>query len=57
MDAQINPQVISQDKTLADYIKRVIGEQPIPPVSNPNDYEVYPDDDGTDSPRNPYSRV
>ena len=22
---------------------------------NPNDYPVYPEDDGTDRPRNPYS--
>lgn len=22
---------------------------------NPNDYKVYPEDDGTDRPRNPYS--
>lgn len=25
--------------------------------SNPNDYPVYPEDDGTDRPRNPYSPV
>jgi len=24
---------------------------------NPNDYPVYPEDDGTDRPRNPYSPV
>jgi hypothetical protein len=24
---------------------------------NPNDYPVYPDDDGTDAKRNPYSPV
>jgi hypothetical protein len=26
-------------------------------ASDPNDYPVYPDDDGTDRPRNPYSPV
>jgi hypothetical protein len=25
--------------------------------SNPNEYPVYPEDDGTDRPRNPYSPV
>jgi hypothetical protein len=25
--------------------------------TNPNDYPVYPEDDGTDRPRNPYSPV
>ena len=25
--------------------------------NNPNDYPVYPEDDGTDRPRNPYSPV
>ena len=27
------------------------------PKSNSNDYPVYPEDDGTDRPRNPYSPV
>jgi hypothetical protein len=26
-------------------------------TTNPNDYPVYPEDDGTDRPRNPYSPV
>ena len=26
-------------------------------TNNPNDYPVYPEDDGTDRPRNPYSPV
>jgi hypothetical protein len=26
-------------------------------LSNENDYPVYPEDDGTDRPRNPYSPV
>jgi hypothetical protein len=25
--------------------------------NNPNEYPVYPEDDGTDRPRNPYSPV
>jgi hypothetical protein len=25
--------------------------------NNPNDYPVYPEDDGSDRPRNPYSPV
>jgi hypothetical protein len=27
------------------------------PKTNPNEYPVYPEDDGTDRPRNPYSPV
>jgi hypothetical protein len=27
------------------------------PENNPNEYPVYPEDDGTDRPRNPYSPV
>jgi len=27
------------------------------PEDNPNDYPVYPEDDGSDRPRNPYSPV
>ena len=51
------------DKTLAEYIERTMEklekekQVPNPPVSNPNDYEVWPEDDGTDTKRNPYSRV
>ena len=53
------------DQFLSDYIKRALKEieaeksqrTPIAPVSHPNDYEVYPEDDGYDLPRNPYSRV
>jgi len=26
-------------------------------LTDPNDYPVYPEDDGTDRPRNPYSPV
>lgn len=51
------------DLTLADYIKRTMEElekdkmpAPVPPVSKSNDYEVFPEDDGTDRPNNPYSR-
>ena len=31
---------------------------PLPePVKNPDQYDVFPDDDGSDRPRNPYSPV
>lgn len=29
----------------------------MPPVASQDRYEVYPEDDGTDQPRNPYSQV
>ena len=50
------------DKTLKDYIDRVTKDlekdkKETPPVNEHNDYEVYPEDDGTDRPRNPYSRA
>ena len=53
------------DRFLSDYIKRALKEieaekaqhTATPPVSLPSDYEVYPEDDGYDLPRNPYSRV
>jgi hypothetical protein len=32
-------------------------EQSVEEQSNPNEYPVYPEDDGTDRPRNPYSPV
>jgi hypothetical protein len=35
-------------------------EHPLPPTdpdNNPDKYLVYPEDDGTDRPRNPYSTV
>jgi hypothetical protein len=32
--------------------------EPLPePVPSPDIYPVYPEDDGTDRPRNPYSQV
>ncbi len=47
------------DKTLADDIKRV--QQQTVPVKEDkpadNNYPVWPEDDGTDSKRNPYSPV
>ena len=58
MATQSNPQVIP--RTLADLIReevekdRAVNVQQMPQI---NDYEVYPEDDGTDSKRNPYSRV
>ena len=51
----------NMDKTLADYIKRISEQekkQPEPaPKSEDNDYKVYPEDDGYDRPRNPFSSV
>jgi hypothetical protein len=51
-----------KDITLADYIKRTTEQlekdkQQSQEQPEHNDYEVYPEDDGTDSKRNPYSRV
>ena len=53
------------DKTLADYIARTIAKleiekqkpSSVPPVSKRNDYDVYPEEDGYDTPKNPYSPV
>lgn len=51
-------------KTLADYIQQVMKE--LDTLQEPkqeiveftfNDYEVFPEDDGYDRPRNAYSRV
>ena len=56
MDAKVNTQVIP--KTLSDLIKEELEKDRIDnEVLNHNDYTVYPEDDGTDSARNPYSRV
>jgi hypothetical protein len=57
------------DKTLADYIKRVTEQSNQDnskvwnnrntwnePELSKDDYLVYPEDDGTDSKRNPYGR-
>ena len=46
--------------TLADLIREEVERDRLannPPVSQHNDYEVYPEDDGTDCKRNPYSRA
>ena len=47
--------------TLADLIEHELNKDKTvnntAPVSNPNDYEVYPEEDTYDLPRNPYSRV
>jgi hypothetical protein len=46
------------DKTLADYIKRVTEREALPlPLPPDNNYPVYPEDDGYDTPKNPYSPV
>ena len=58
MDVKSNSKVMPL--TLADLIREEVEKDRIinnPPVSQINDYEVYPEDDGTDSKRNPYSRV
>lgn len=53
-----------KDITLEDYIKRTMERlekekaQTLEEVkSNPNQYPVYPEDDGTDGKKNPYSDV
>ena len=58
MDAKSNSKVIPQ--TLKDLIREEVEKDRLinnPPVNHPNDYEVWPEDDGTDSKRNPFSRV
>jgi hypothetical protein len=50
------------DKTLRDYIQRatkILEEEKSKPLNKPEDnqYLVYPEDDGTDAKRNPYSPV
>jgi hypothetical protein len=49
------------DKTLADYISRAMAklelEKQKPAENNENQYPVYPEDDGYDTPKNPYSPV
>ena len=53
-----------KDLTLEDYIKRTMeriekekSETLAEQQQNPNQYPVYPEDDGTDSKKNPYSDV
>lgn len=56
MDVKSNPKVMP--KTLAELIEQETPKDYHPPVSNPNDYEVYPEiTDENDLPRNPYSCV
>jgi hypothetical protein len=47
------------DKTLSDYIKRTqdLLKEEKPEDNKDNQYPVYPEDDGTDAKRNPYSPV
>jgi len=35
----------------------VLNAEPVLPPTDPDKYPVYPEDDGTDRPRNPYSPV
>lgn len=46
------------DKTLADYIARTMAklESEKQQPTEENQYPVYPEDDGTDRPQNPYSQ-
>lgn len=55
MDSQNNSKII----TLGDYIRSVAEkEKPLTEsTDNLNDYPVYPNDDGYDTPKNPYSPV
>lgn len=55
MNAQSNSKII----TLGDYIRSVAEkENSLKELTdNLNDYKVYPEDDGYDTPRNPYSSV
>jgi hypothetical protein len=55
MTYQSNPKIV----TLGDYIRSIAEkDQPLQePEINTNDYKVYPEDDGYDKPRNPYSSV
>lgn len=58
MDAKSNSKVMP--KTLHDLIQEELAKDRAlndPAEIQHNDYEVYPEDDGTDSKRNPYSRV
>lgn len=57
MDAKINSKVIP--KTLAELIQQETKEYKLYHLttSEITDYEVYPDDDGTDLKKNAYSRV
>lgn len=49
------------DKTLADYIARTMAKMELekqkPVENNENQYLVYPEDDGYDTPKNPFSQV
>ena len=49
------------DKTLADYISRAMAKLELEKQklveNNQNQYLVYPEDDGYDTPKNPYSPV
>ena len=59
MDVKSNSKVIP--RTLADLIKEELEKDRWannPPISEPNDYEVWPEEQGdADHKRNPYSRV
>ena len=61
-----NHGVTNMDKTLADYIVRTMAKLAVEnqtsatnfsSVNENNNYPVYPEDDGYDTPKNPYSPV
>jgi hypothetical protein len=58
--------VTNMDKTLADYIVRTMAKLAVEnqtsatnvsSINENNNYPVYPEDDGYDTPKNPYSPV
>jgi hypothetical protein len=55
----MNTQSTSKIVTLGDYIRSVAEKEKRQqePDVNINDYKVYPEDDGYDTPKNPYSPV
>ncbi len=68
MDSHVNTLVTlnkvgatNMDKTLSDYINRTMEKlkdqtpKEIQPNNDKDNYDVYPEDDGYDRPRNPYS--
>lgn len=50
-------QNLAIERTLADYIKNLTERATPVETINLDEYNVYPDDDGYDLPRNPFSKV
>lgn len=55
MDAKSNPQVIP--KTLAELIAQETSKENLDKPINYYNYKVYPEDDGYDTPKNPFAPV